>query len=122
MTLGRTVSEWKGKTPDSAIPNAVKARIWRRQDGKCAISGVKVPTGEGDFDHIKPLSMGGEHSESNLQLVWRPIHREKTAQEAAGRSKADRIFLKNNGLWPKSKRPLRSRGFDSSRGVPRERV
>jgi 5-methylcytosine-specific restriction endonuclease McrA len=112
---GRTVTEWVGSSPDAAIPKTVKARIWRRQEGKCAISGVKVPTGEGDFDHIKPLSMGGQHAEANLQLVWRPVHREKTAEEATGRAKADRIFLKANGLWPKSKRPLQSRGFDRSR-------
>lgn len=114
----RSVPEWQGSSPDAAIPKTVKARIWRAQEGRCAISGVKVPTGEGDYDHIRALADGGEHREGNLQLVWRPVHREKTAAEAGPRAKADRIFAKHNGLWPKSKRPLQSRGFDRSRKSP----
>jgi 5-methylcytosine-specific restriction endonuclease McrA len=108
----RTVPEWSSDNPDAAIPKAVKARVWLRCEGKCALSGRKLGPGDAvDFDHITPLSMGGRHAEGNLQLVCRDAHREKTAEEAAPRAKADRIFAKHNGLWPKSKRPLQGRGF-----------
>ena len=101
---GRSVAEWVATHPDQAIPKTVKARIFRRYEGRCA-------PGTFDFDHEKPLSMGGVHSEMNLRPVLRTVHRQKTAEEAGPRAKADRTYLKHNGLWPKSKRPLQGRGF-----------
>ncbi len=113
---GRTVSEWIASHPDQPIPARVKARIHLRCQGRCAITGVKLGPGVPfDFDHIKPLSMGGEHRESNLQTVLREAHRQKTAEEAPARAKADRIRAKHLGLFPKSKRPLKSKGFEKSR-------
>lgn len=112
MVTGRNVPLWSSENPDAAIPRAVKARVWLRCGGRCALSGRKLTPGDAvDFDHITPLSMGGKHAEENLQLVSRQAHRAKTAEEAAPRAKADRIFAKHNGLWPKSKRPLQGRGF-----------
>jgi len=109
---GRSVSLWSSDNPDAAIPKAVKARVWLRCEGRCALSGRKLGPGDAvDFDHITPLSMGGKHAEDNLQLVSREVHRLKTAEEAAPRAKADRIFAKHNGLWPKSKRHLQGRQF-----------
>lgn len=112
---GRSIPEWRGATPDAKIPDHVKARIFQRYDGRCYRTGMKLKPGEYDFDHIKPLADGGDHAEFNLAPMWRPAHREKTAAENSDRKKADRIFRKNNGLWPKSKRPLRGRPFPSSR-------
>lgn len=113
---GRIVSEWVARHPDQAIPPKVKARIWIRCQGRCALTGVKLGPGvPHDFDHIKPLSMGGEHREANLQLVSRDAHRRKTAAEAPARAKADRIRAKHLGLYPRSKRPLQSRGFEKTR-------
>lgn len=115
-TLGRTVPPWVGKSPDAAIPARVKARIWFRCNGRCAITGRKLSaTDPHDYDHIKPLWAGGVHGEENLQLVSRDKHREKTAAEAPMRAKADRMGAKFRGEWPKSKRPLRSRSFPKSR-------
>lgn len=115
---GRTVESWVGKTPDSAIPLRVRLRVFQRCGGICALSGRKImPGDEWDLDHVKPLSMGGLHAETNLQVVWRPAHREKTAAEAGPRAKADRIRAKHLGTYPKPKRPLKSRGFEPSRGV-----
>ena len=39
---GRSVPEWIGKTPDSAIPNAVKLRIWFREGGRCHVTGAII--------------------------------------------------------------------------------
>jgi 5-methylcytosine-specific restriction protein A len=119
--MSRSVESWVATHDDQAIPMRVKARIWLRCGGKCALTGRKLRSGEADFDHIVPLSMGGAHAEANLQLVCRVAHREKTAAEAGPRAKADRIFAKHNGLWPESKAKIQSRGFAETRAKPRER-
>lgn len=114
---GRSVPEWVGSTPDAAIPTRVKLRVWERCEGRCAITGAKLRPGDAyDFDHEKPLHLGGEHRESNLRVVSRQAHREKSAEEVSAKAKADRIRAKHLGVFPKSKRPLKSRGFAPSRG------
>lgn len=119
---GRSVELWEGSTPDAAIPARVRLRVFERCGGICALSGRKImPGDEWDVDHRKPLSMGGLHREDNLQLVWRPAHREKTAQEAGKRAKADRMRMKHLGIYPKSKARLRGRGFEKTRPEPEER-
>lgn len=45
-----------------------------------------------DVDHITPLWAGGRHYLSNLQVLCRPCHREKTAREALLRARAKRAF------------------------------
>ena len=112
----RTVPEWVGSSPDAAIPKHVRLRIWDRCGGRCALTGKKlIPGDDFDFDHITALRDGGRHAEFNLQLVWRPAHREKTAREAGERAKADRIRAKHNGIWPASKSRLQGRPFPRTR-------
>lgn len=107
----RAVPEWIAKHPDQEIPTWVKLRIFERCEGKCGLTGKKLSPGEFDYDHIKRLRDGGEHRETNLHVVWRKAHREKSAQEVREGAKADRIKAKHLGVFPKSPRPLRSRGF-----------
>lgn len=107
---GRTVPEWRGKSPDSKVPGHVRARIFVNANGLCHISGRKIgPADQWDLEHVTPLSMGGEHRESNLRPALRDKHREKTAAEAGPRAKADRVQKKHLGI--KSKPRLQSRGF-----------
>jgi 5-methylcytosine-specific restriction protein A len=109
---GRTVPEWSSNNPNAVIPKTVKARVWLKFEGRCALSGRKLGPGDAvDFDHITPLSMGGKHAESNLQLVSREAHRAKTAKEAGPRSKADRMHAKHFGYWPPSPRKIQGRSF-----------
>lgn len=117
--MSRSVPEWIGKNDDAAIPRQVKARVWERCQGRCAITGRKLSlTDPHDYDHIIPLSQReGGHRESNLQLVSRDAHRRKTGAEAGWRAKADRMGAKARGEWPKSKRPLQSRGFEPGRNA-----
>jgi len=112
MLMGRAVTEWVGKTPDAKPPKAVIDRLFLRQGGRCGLMGRKIRAGEVTHaDHIVPMKDGGQNKESNLQLVLAEAHREKTADENSARAKERRIRLKHAGLWPKSSRPLKGRGF-----------
>jgi 5-methylcytosine-specific restriction protein A len=109
---GRSIEEWIGKTPDSKVPDEVKARVFLRHHGICHVSGIKIgPGAPWEAEHVKPLSMGGENRESNLAPALIDPHKEKSAAEADVRSKADRIKRKHLGLWPKAAQPIKSRGF-----------
>jgi 5-methylcytosine-specific restriction protein A len=105
----RSVPEWIAKHDDEAIPKRVKARIFERQGGKCALTGIKLQAGNFDFDHIKSLRNGGQHRESNLQAVYRPAHREKTAAENSAGAKADRCHAKHFGYAPPPTQKIKSR-------------
>ena len=110
--MSRAVPLWSGKTDDSAIPQAVKLRIWVREDGRCSLTGRKIMPGEHfDYEHRQPLSMGGKHAEDNIVLALRDAHRRKTADEAKWRAKADRIALKHQGQFPKSPHKIQSKPF-----------
>lgn len=116
---GRSVPAWVGKTPDSKVPPHVRARVFVTHGGRCHISGRVIRPGEAwELEHITPLSMGGAHAETNLAPALVAPHREKTAEEASARAKADRVRLKHLGIYPKSKTPLRSRGFQRTRPIP----
>lgn len=118
---GRSLPEWIGKTPDSKVPDAIRDRVFVRAGGRCYLSGRKIMPGDKwELEHVKPLSMGGEHRERNLRPALAAAHREKTKAEATDRAKADRIRRKHLGTWPKSKAPLRSRGFAQTRHQPKE--
>jgi 5-methylcytosine-specific restriction protein A len=113
---GRAVAEWVGRTPDSKVPTSVRTRVFLAHGGICHISGQRITVGQPwELEHVKPLSMGGEHREANLAPALVLAHREKTAAEAGDRAKADRIRAKHIGAWPASKRPLQSRPFEPSR-------
>lgn len=113
----RAVTEWVATHPDQAIPTHVKARIFARCDGFCGLTGKKLRPGEFDFDHIKRLRDGGEHRETNLHVVWRPAHREKTALENSDGAKAARIHAKHHGYFPPSRTPLKGRNTFQKRGL-----
>jgi 5-methylcytosine-specific restriction endonuclease McrA len=117
----REVPEWIGKTPDSKVPTAVKLRVFARWEGRCHLTGAKIQVGDDwDVEHVKPVrsALPGQphlNRETNLRPALREPHREKTAQENSDGAKADRIRAKHLGIWPKSKTPLKSRGFTKTR-------
>lgn len=118
----RAVPEWIGATPDTPIPTRVKLRIWEREGGKCYLTGRKIMPGDAfEYEHVIAISVGGENREGNIRLALSEAHKAKTAKDRKDGSKIDRIKLKHNGLWPKSKRPLQSRGFDKARDFPLDR-
>lgn len=104
--MARSVPEWIGKTPDSAIPPRVRLRVFERFGGVCQISGRKIhPGDEWDCDHDTALINGGEHRESNLRPVLRTEHRKKTVEDVSLKAKANRVRKKHLGLH-KSSNPL----------------
>ena len=111
---GRSVAEWIGKTPDAKIPDRVRLRIFLRVGGRCHITGRIIAPGEPwEAEHIIPLSMGGEHRESNLAPALVDPHRGKTGQEAADRAAARATRQKHIGI-PRPAGKLRGAPFPKS--------
>jgi 5-methylcytosine-specific restriction protein A len=114
--MSRSVEEWIGKTDDTPIPPRVKLRIWERCGGRCYLTGKKIMPGDAhDYDHIRAICNGGQNRESNIALILRDKHREKTSEDVAEKSKTYRMRAKFLGVWPKSKAKIKSRGFQPTR-------
>ena len=62
-----------------AFSNAMKRKVYRRQEGKCAICKNDLNIGGMEADHIKPWSEGGKTVEDNCQMLCRKCNREKAA-------------------------------------------
>lgn len=75
-----------------------KARVIARQENRCAC-GCKetLIVGQIDFDHVRPLAIGGTNDLSNFVALARRHHIAKSAQETRERAKADRIKAKHEG-------------------------
>lgn len=96
--MPRKVDEWIGRNDDAMPPVSVYDRLWDKQDGKDAITGLPFQPGDRIVrDHIVPLADGGENRESNLQLITEETHKPKTAAEATARSKSRRIHERDRG-------------------------
>lgn len=114
--MSRAVPEWIGATPDTPVPLRVKLRVFERYEGRCYLSGVKILAGDKwQTEHRRAIILGGENRESNLAPALVEPHKIKTADDVARKAKADRVRAKHLGIYPKSKRPLQSRGFERSR-------
>jgi 5-methylcytosine-specific restriction endonuclease McrA len=118
----REVPEWVGKTPDTPAPARVRLRVFEAHGGRCYLTGRKIMPGDAwELDHKVALINGGLNIESNLAPALKAAHREKTNADVAEKAKVARVRMKHLGIFPKSKRPLRSRGFSPSRDVMGDR-
>jgi 5-methylcytosine-specific restriction protein A len=104
--MSRTIPEWIGSTDDQAIPARVKVRVFDRAGGKCSactlpIQGKLRPA----YDHFQALINGGEHRESNLQLLCVPCHALKTKADVAEKSVTARKRTKHLGIRKPSRFP-----------------
>ena len=100
----RAVPEWRGQSPDSAIPPRVRLRIFDRYDGRCQCGcGRKILAGEKwDAEHKIALINGGSHSESNLRPLLNEHHKTKTRADVAVKSRSYRRRAKHLGIKKRS--------------------
>ena len=59
------------------IPEAMRAQVWRRDDGRCVLCGS---WGNLHIDHIVPVSKGGATSVPNLQVLCQSCNLSKGAK------------------------------------------
>ncbi len=110
----RTVEEWVGQNDNTAIPPRVKVRVFERCNGHCCDCGVRIVGSiRPEFDHVTAIANGGRNAESNLQLLCKPCHAEKTKGDVAEKKLLYRKKLRAIGI--KKPRTIRSwRRFDGS--------
>jgi 5-methylcytosine-specific restriction protein A len=115
--MSRSVPEWVGVTADVWIPIRVRLRIWQKFDGRCALCARKLTPGDKfEFDHVQALINGGEHRESNLQLVCQWCHKEKSRADVAEKAKVAAVKARHLGL-----RKRKSRQWPCGKGTPYKR-
>lgn len=103
----RSVPEWIGATPDTAIPARVKLRIFERANGICHLSHRKIMPGEKwEADHIIALINGGENRESNLAPALTKAHQAKTAQDVAEKAAVAGTRKKHLGIKTRKGPPM----------------
>ena len=98
------------------ISSKRRLELFTAQSGVCNICRAKIQVGQAwDVDHEIPLAMGGDDGGDNLKVVHAKCHRgtgSKTADDDMPRiAKTKRMQAKFTGAWPRSRTPLRSRGF-----------
>jgi len=100
VPIGRKQPEWIGATPDSAIPDRVRLRVFQRYGGRCYLSKAVIRPGDAwDIEHIIPLSIDATgNREGNLAPALKAPHVEKTAQDRRDKAKADRLAKKHFGI------------------------
>lgn len=101
--MTRSTAEWIASHDDAHIPARVKVRVFNHAGGRCAactlpIRGSLLPA----YDHIIALVNGGQHRESNLQLLCVPCHQIKTGADVAEKSRVYRKRLKHIGIKKRS--------------------
>lgn len=86
----------KNSSKREHVPMIWRDKILMRQKNKCAgkdcaklHNGKKLMVNNrSDFDHIKPLALGGKHTLSNLQALCPGCHRLKTREDKYNISQA----------------------------------
>lgn len=109
--MSRSVEEWIGKNDDAKIPDRVKVRVYLRAKGICAT--CTLTTLSGQYDHIIPLILGGEHRETNLQWLCVPCHAAKTKRDVKIKAKVARVQKHHLGI-KKPRTITRWRRFDGT--------
>jgi tetratricopeptide (TPR) repeat protein len=64
----------KGRSPFRSIPTEVKNRVLARDGGRCVMCGSSDGI---HFDHILPVSKGGDNTEDNIQILCKDCNLRK---------------------------------------------
>lgn len=73
---GRGAQVEREKAP-ARISSRLLLQLLEQQEYRCALTGCPLTPDDAEVDHILPLSKGGEHELSNLQIVTRRVNRAK---------------------------------------------
>ncbi len=65
----------RSRSDGSVTTEAIK-ELFSKQAGVCAITGISIASGY-HIDHIIPISKGGQHTISNIQLVLPTVNLQK---------------------------------------------
>lgn len=80
-------AEHKASLRGRYVPRGVRLEVWRRDEGRCAFvghDGRRCEERSGlEYDHVKPLALGGETTAENLRLLCR-AHNQLRAREVFG--------------------------------------
>ncbi len=102
-------------TPRKKITRHQRAVVFLRQNGKCDGCGCKLFRPY-IVDHRIPVWMGGADHTDNMHATCKPCDKPKTGQDATNRAKVKRLIAKDDPeTRPRSKRPLKGRGFDKTK-------
>lgn len=94
------------RTHRDEFSKATKIAAFQRAKGRCECGcGVKIITGEVEYDHRIEVALGGDNSLENCRVMRAKCHRSKTSERAAPVAKAKRISERNMGLR-KTSRPF----------------
>lgn len=114
--MARSTPEWRGRSDDSMPPKSVFDRLYAKQSGRDAITGIPFAPGDRICrDHIIPLIDGGENRESNLQLITEKQHKIKTAREAMERAKTRAVQHKHRAYVGAERPKMRGAGFQKAK-------
>lgn len=93
------------------FPAKIKLAAWDRCGGHCDQCLARI-IARPEYDHILPDAMGGEPTIENCQVLCSKCHRIKsTTQDVPRIAETKRIKRKAINAWPKTSRPIQSRGF-----------
>jgi 5-methylcytosine-specific restriction enzyme A len=97
------------------FPAKIKEAAYERAQGRCEECRAGFAGRVPEYDHILPDWLRGEPTLENCKVLCSKCHRLKTSGSDVPRiAKTKRTKRKAIGAWPKSHRPLRSRGFPKS--------
>lgn len=105
--MPRSVTEWRGKTPDTPIPPRVRLRVLDRFDKACGCCGRHIHPGDKWIcDHKEAIILNGPNRENNLWPLcdWcAPI---KDRFDVHAKSVIARKRMRHYGIRRRQYRPL----------------
>lgn len=111
----RSVPLWHGKTPDTAIPDRVRVRVFERAEGRCHRCRRKINAGDKwTCEHLVALVNGGLNAESNLGVTCDWCLPEKNAEDVAEKSRVYKRKKSQIGI----KKPRSILGWRKFNGEP----
>ncbi|HVO32164.1 MAG TPA: HNH endonuclease signature motif containing protein [bacterium] len=121
----RVLSGAGGKVPNNAaVPRAVSAEVWRRDEGKCvwrlANGETCGSTHQVEGDHIVPRAWGGASTPENMRLLCR-AHNLEHARNLFGDEFMDRFRSTGGELGPREEAGVRDPTVRKRNGTGRAR-